>query len=294
MKSKPATTGIQLDKADQIDEQPSRRLVIPAHNLVLASLPPSDLNQIVASSKAVALRTGDVLYENGDGLDYIYFPVSSIVSSVAILEDGSTVEISMTGREGVVGLEALIGGGPSLHWTRVSAGGDALRISTPTLQDLFHQNIAISDATLHAYRRLFTQICQRSVCNVRHTLLQRLATWLLMVADRLDSKALPFTQEQIANQISVRRAGVSVASSMLQAMKAISCHRGTIEISDRLAVEHAACECYEILGQEFCRGGVRPYRRAFEYSKREEMLLAFRKPIGKVDKSATDKQDFHG
>ena len=261
MKSKLTTTGIQRDDDDQIDEQRSRRLVIPAHNLVLASLPQPDLNLILASSKALGLHAGDVLYEDGDDIDYIYFPINSIVSAVAILEDGSTVEIFMTGREGIVGLGALIGGGRSVHWTRVSAGGDALRIPRPIIQDLFHRNSAISEAILQAYRRLFTQISQRSVCNTRHSLLQRLATWLLMIGDRLDSHTLPFTQEQIANQISVRRAGVSVASSMLQAMKAISCHRGTIEISDRLAVEHAACECYEILGAEFAGGG-REVRRS--------------------------------
>jgi CRP-like cAMP-binding protein len=161
----------------------------------------------------------------------------------------------MTGREGVVGLSALVGGGRATHWTRAAASGTALRIPTPTMRGLFQTNLAISDAMLLAYRRLFTQISQRSVCNIRHSLLQRLSTWLLMVADRLGSESLPFTQEQIANQISVRRAGVSVAASMLQAMKAISYHRGTIVITDRMAIEHAACECYEILGQEFAEGG---------------------------------------
>jgi CRP-like cAMP-binding protein len=271
MNAKLVITGTERDEIDQIHRRPSRSLVIPTHNLVLAALPQSDLNQIVTAAKAVELQAGDVIYENGDEIDSIYFPINSIFSAVAILEDGSTVEISMTGRDGIVGLEALIGDGRSIHWTRVSAGGVALRIPTPTLQDLFHQNAAISDATLRAYRRLFTQISQRSVCNVRHTLLQRLATWLLMVADRMNSQTLPFTQEQIANQISVRRAGVSVASSMLQSRNAISCHRGTIEILDRLAVEHAACECYEILGSEFA--GAATLRRVSSRREKTGSLL---------------------
>ena len=257
MQSKPTVFRVLRSEADQKEQPTSGRLVIPTHNLVLAALPPTELNQIVSSSKAVELRGGEVIYENEDPIDHIYFPINSIVSAVAIQEDGSTVEISMTGREGVVGLAALIGGGRSLHWTRVSAGGEALCIPTVTLQNLFQNNNAISDAILRAYRRLFTQISQRSVCNIRHSLLQRLSTWLLMTADRLGSEALPFTQEQIANQISVRRAGVSVAASMLQAMHAISYHRGSIVISDKLAVEHAACECYEVLGSEF-GGGRKP------------------------------------
>ena len=257
MNSKTTTTGQARDDTGRIDREPSRRLVIPTHNLVLAALPQTDLNQIVAPAKAVELKAGEVIYENDDQIEYIYFPIDSIVSAVAILEDGSTVEISMTGREGVAGLSALIGGGRSIHWTRASVGGNALRIATPTLQNVFYNNNAISDAIMRAYRRLFTQICQRSVCNVRHNLLQRLATWLLMVSDRIGSEALPFTQEHIANQISVRRAGVSVAASLLQEMKAISNHRGSIVIEDRFAIEHAACECYEILGQEFAGGGKR-------------------------------------
>ena len=264
MKSKPTTFGILRGDVGQNEDWTSRRLVIPTHNLVLAALPQSELNQIVSSSKAVELQARDVIYENGDRIDYIYFPINAIVSTLALLEDGSTVEISMTGREGVVGVGALIGGRRAFHWTCAAVGGEALRIPTPTMQGLFHANIAISDAILHAYRRLFTQISQRSVCNGRHTLLQRLSTWLLMTADRLGSDALPFTQEQIASQISVRRAGVSVAASMLQAMEAITYRRGTIVITDRFAVERAACECYEILGQEFAAG--------------EPVVLRFRPP----------------
>ena len=233
----------------------SGSLVIPAHNLVLAALSQVAANQIIGAAKAVELSAGDVIYENDDAIDYIYFPVTSIVSAAGILEDGSTVEIFMTGREGVVGLPALIGGGRSIHWTRVSIGGQALRIATPVLKDLFHRNSEITEQIMRAYRRLFTQICQRSVCNVRHTLLQRLSTWLLMLVDRIDALELPFTQEQIANRISVRRAGVSVAASTLQAMHAISYHRGRIVITDRLAIEHNACECYEILSQDFRLGG---------------------------------------
>ncbi|HYX29280.1 MAG TPA: Crp/Fnr family transcriptional regulator [Pyrinomonadaceae bacterium] len=248
----------ERDGAAQNDTSSSHNLVIPTHNFVLASLPPSDLNQIVSSAKAVEIKAGDVIYENGDEIDYIYFPINSIVSAVAIMEDGSTVEISMTGREGIVGIAALIGGGRPFHWTRVSVTGTALRVPTPTLQGLFYTRPGVSDGVLRAYRRVYTQICQRSVCNVRHTLLQRLATWLLMVSDRIGSEQLPFTQEQIAQQISVRRAGVSVAASHLQGLHAISYHRGSIVVKDRPVLEHMACECYEILGQEF--GGVQNLR----------------------------------
>jgi CRP-like cAMP-binding protein len=229
----------------------SRNLVIPTHNLILAALPPAEANRIVAVSKPVQLLPPDVVYEAGDEIEYVYFPVDSVMATVGVLEDGSSVEISMSGREGIVGLPALIGGGRALHWTRVSVGGTALRISSASLNELSRASEPISDAIMCAYRNLYTQICQRSICNVRHTLLQRLSVWLLMIHDRVGSHDLPFTQEDISNRISVRRAGVSVAASLLQAMHAITYHRGKIIIQDRLAIESTACECYSVMVQDF-------------------------------------------
>ena len=229
----------------------SRNLVIPTHNLILAALPPAEANRIVTASKPVQLLAPDVVYEAGDQIEYFYFPVDSVVASVGVLEDGSSVEISMSGRESIVGLPAVIGGGRALHWTRVSVGGAALCIPTASLKELSRASEPISDAVTRAYRNLYTQICQRSICNVRHTLLQRLSVWLLMVHDRVGSHDLPFTQEDIANRISVRRAGVSVAASLLQAMHAISYHRGKIIIEDRLAIQSTACECYSVMAQDF-------------------------------------------
>ena len=248
----------KVDGRDSIwsdSDEPSPKLLIPTHNLVLASLPQSDANRIVASSKPVHLVSGDVVYEDGDDIDHIYFPIDSIISAVAILEDGSSVEISMTGREGIVGMSAMIGGGRAIHWTRVSVAGAALRVPVPWMNEHFRKTEAVHEAVLRTYSGLFTQICQRSVCNVRHTLLQRLCVWLLMMQDRVGASELPFTQEEIANRISVRRAGVSVAASMLQTMHAISYHRGRIVISDPEAVAQTACECYRSLRHEFDENG---------------------------------------
>jgi len=248
--SQEPTVGVNRSR-DDAREGASHSLVIPTHNLILAALPHADANRIVAASKAVQLLSPDVLYEVDDEIDYLYFPINSVVSSIGILEDGSSVEISMSGRESVVGLPALIGGGRALQWMRVSAGGVALRVPTSSLRELFRRSEPIYDGIMRAYRNLFTQICQRSICNIRHTLLQRLAVWLLMMQDRVGGADLPFTQEDIANRISVRRAGVSVAASSLQTMHAITYHRGKIIINDRLAIEQIACECYEVMRQDF-------------------------------------------
>jgi CRP-like cAMP-binding protein len=249
--SKELSAVVNLSHERGAKQASSRVLIIPTHNLILAALPRSEANKIVGASKPVRLSSGDVLYEAGDDIDFLYFPIDSVMSALAILEDGSSVEISMSGRESIVGLPALIGGGRALHWTRVSVGGTALRIPTASVKELFRNSEPTSEAIMRAYRSLFTQICQRSICNVRHTLLQRLSVWLLMVHDRVGSLVLPFTQEEIANRISVRRAGVSVAASMLQAVHAITYHRGKIVINDRSAIEQTACECYRVIAQDF-------------------------------------------
>jgi len=229
-------------------------LVIPNRNLFLAELPEIDANKLIAAVKPVQLNAGDVIYETNEPIDYVYFPIDSVISAIALTEDGSSVEIFMTGREGVAGLSAIVGGGRgALHWTRVSVGGTALRIKTTTLQSQFKTSDIVQRGLMRAYRELFTQICQRSVCNVRHTLLQRLCVWLLMIQDRIGTPELPFTQEEIANRISVRRAGISVAASMLQSLEAISYRRGKIVITDSSLLQHVACECQHILRQGFVK-----------------------------------------
>jgi CRP-like cAMP-binding protein len=210
-----------------------------------------EANALLAASKIVRHKAGDVIYEPGEEIESIYFPIDAVIAVMAILEDGTSVEISMTGKEGVVGSSALIGGRRALHWTRVSVCGKSLCIPTRTLLEHCRRSAAVQQSVLRAYRALFTQICQRSVCNVRHTLLQRLCVWLLMTHDRIGACDLPFTQEGIANRLSVRRAGISVAASSLQARQAVSYHRGKIVITNREVIEANACECYKILGKDF-------------------------------------------
>jgi len=239
------------ERLEKHSEPPDRSLIIPTKNLLLAALPHQEANKLVSACHPTHFEAGDEIYIGGDEINYLYFPIDCVASSLALLEDGTTVEVSMTGREGIVGMAAVVGGGRALHWTRVSVSGNALRIPNVSIQEQFAKSESVQKAVLSAYRHLFTQVCQRSVCNTRHTLVQRLSVWLLMMQDRIDSEKLPFTQEDIAGRISVRRAGISVAAAMLSAMHAISYHRGKIVITDRDVLEKSACECYRILGWEF-------------------------------------------
>src|SRR5262249_1418317 len=140
-------------------EQRGQKFIIPNRNLVVASLSRVEFNELVRDAHAVHLKSRDLIYEGGDEIEFAYFPVDCVISSLALLEDGSTVEIAMTGREGMVGIPALIGGGRALHWTRVSVAGAALKISIPTLEALANKHEGLHRAILRSYRSLFRQIC---------------------------------------------------------------------------------------------------------------------------------------
>lgn len=220
-------------------------------NRVLRHLLEIDAEFLLSQIRIARLSFNDTLHEYGDSIDDVFFPLDSIVSSLAILEDGTTVEISMTGREGVVGLSALLGGASSRYWTRMCIGGSLARVSASVLEQRFISNESALKHIIRRYHSLITQVSQRAVCNGRHTVLERLACWLLMVHDRVGGENLKLTQEAIASRIGARRAGITVAAGILQSIAAIEYRRGQLHIKDRVGLETAVCECYPIMKAEF-------------------------------------------
>ena len=216
------------------------------------------LNHLLAADASIlphvrVVRTifNDVIYEYGDPIIDIYFPLDSIISSLAIMEDGTTIEISMVGNEGMLGLSALLGGGSSRHWTRMCIGGSLARVSTSVLEQIFVSNENALKYVMRGYGSLITQVSQRAVCNARHTVLERLACWLLMVHDRVGGENLKLTQEAIASRLGARRAGITVAAGMLGSIGAIEYRRGQLHIKDRVGLERAVCECYATMKAEY-------------------------------------------
>lgn len=200
--------------------------------------------------KIVTLERNQVLYEQGDTIEYIYFPIDSAVSSLAIMEDGTTLETLMVGQEGLVGISAILGSGISRQWLWVLISGSALQLEAKYLDALFLRNENALKSLLRFYRSTITQISQRCVCNTRHTVMDRLCCWLLMLHDRVGDSNLRLTQEIIASRLGARRAGITVAAGVLQAMKAIEYRRGQLHITDREVLERAVCECYTIMRAE--------------------------------------------
>jgi CRP-like cAMP-binding protein len=206
--------------------------------------------------KVVSLEVNQVLYESGDKIDSVYFPLDSIVSSLAIMEDGTTMETSMVGCEGMVGISTILGSGNARQWMWVTVGGKAIQLEARLLDRLFVQNETALKLLLRSYRSIVTQVSQRCVCNTRHTILERLCCWLLMIHDRVGASNLKLTQEMIASRVGARRAGITVAAGMLQAMEAIEYRRGQLHIRNRNVLETTVCECYTTLGSDFQRSPV--------------------------------------
>lgn len=241
---------IPSDKTDKALS--AGRLITPvSQNRLLNHLLAADPDYLLPQVRVVKLGFNDIIYEYGDTIHEVFFPLDSIVSSLAIMEDGTTIEISMLGKESVIGLSALLGGGTARHWTRMCIGGSLARLSTAALDHTFTSNESALKHLMHAYSSLVTQVSQRAVCNARHTVLERLACWLLMIHDRVGGDNLRLTQEAIASRLGARRAGITVAAGMLQSIRAIEYRRGQLHIRDRDELERAVCECYAIMKADF-------------------------------------------
>lgn len=219
-------------------------------NRLLAALPTDDYERLQPHLKLMTLPLRYVVYEAGDPITDVYFPRHAVISLVATLEDGSTMESGLIGREGMAGMPVLLGGTTKAHRAFVQIAGDAWRLKATVLRTEFDRGGALQKLLLRYFQALFTQVAQAGVCNRFHTTEERLARWLLIMADCVQSDAFPLTQEFIAQMIGVRRAGVTVAAGALNHAGLIHYTRGHIEITDRDGLEDFSCECYSVVRDE--------------------------------------------
>ena len=181
-------------------------------------------------------------------MEHVYFPEIGLASLTADTGDNGFVEVGMTGREGIVGVAALLNPeAVAVHRALVQVGGAALRIRSADLRGLVEQVPALRDRCLRYLQVLMVQTSQAAACNARHELPERLARWLLMTRDRVDSDEVPMTQEFLSYMLGVRRAGVSVVAGALQAQGLIQQSRGRMTILDRAGLEKEACPCYRLI-----------------------------------------------
>ncbi|HEV8313652.1 MAG TPA: Crp/Fnr family transcriptional regulator [Burkholderiaceae bacterium] len=225
----------------------------PRDNRLLAALPDAEWERWRPKLELVEMPLGKVLYESGSTLTHVYFPTSSIVSLLYVLEDGASAEIAVVGREGIVGISLFMGGASTPSRAVVQSAGQAFRLAANLMLQEFNRAGPVLHLLLRYTQALITQMAQTAVCNRHHSLDQQLCRWLLLSLDRLDSRELVMTQELIANMLGVRREGVTEAAGDLQKAGLIRYRRGHITVLDRPGLEQRTCECYAVVKKEYDR-----------------------------------------
>ncbi|MBW4566104.1 MAG: Crp/Fnr family transcriptional regulator [Mojavia pulchra JT2-VF2] len=226
---------------------------LPIENQILAALSAAEYQRLVPYLERVKLPLQQVLYEAGEPITHVYFPHQAIASLVCIQEDGSTVEAGVVSSDGMVGLPVIWGGGTTTTTAFIQVADDGMRMKAEQLKAQFHRGGELQSLLLRYTQALFTQVTQTAACNRLHTIEERLARWLLIVADRVQSDQFPLTQEFIAQMLGCRRAGVTVAAGTLSRAGMISYKRGNIAILNRSDLEDTSCECYSIVKNEYAR-----------------------------------------
>jgi CRP-like cAMP-binding protein len=261
---------------------PSALTYSPKQNRILGSLGTNDYSRLQDDLELVHLELGQVLYESGDTLGYIYFPITCIVSLIFTTRKGGTAELAITGNDGLVGVPLVLGGDTTTHRVVAQSVGVAYRLKVEVVRWELDQGGELLHLSLRYIQALMTQMAQSIVCNRHHAVDQQLCRWLLLSLDLLPGNQLNMTQELIANMLGVRREAVTEAAGKLQLAGLIEYSRGRINVLDRPGLEARVCECYAVVKGEYdrifqlqsdIRGAKRPRPNPASMRKRAEARL---------------------
>jgi CRP-like cAMP-binding protein len=225
----------------------------PRNNFLLAALPDPEWERWRPLLERVEMPLGQVLYESGATLTHVYFPATSIVSLLYVMENGASAEIAVVGNEGLVGISLFMGGESTPSRAVVQSAGQGFQLKAQLMKNEFNRAGPVLHLMLRYTQALITQMSQTAVCNRHHSLDQQLCRWLLLSLDRLRTNELTMTQELIANMLGVRREGVTAAALKLQEAGLIHYARGRITVLDRPGLEKRTCECYAVVKREYER-----------------------------------------
>ncbi|MGH9407729.1 MAG: Crp/Fnr family transcriptional regulator [Terriglobia bacterium] len=221
-----------------------------SRNHILARLPERELKRLLPHLRSVAFPLKKVIYRPGERIRYVYFPQDSVVSMIAPMDDGRSVEVNLIGREGVVGVRAILTRRTYRHDSVVQIAGGCLRISAALLRAEFKRGGVLQDRLLHYTSYLLVQTEQTAACNRVHRIEQRMGRWLLMTRDRVQRDDFAMTHEFLAEMLGAARSEVTIAAGSLRRSGIIQYQRGRVTILNRKGLERAACECYRILYSE--------------------------------------------
>jgi CRP-like cAMP-binding protein len=228
-------------------------MIALARNRLLAALPEQDFERLMVGLGSVHLCSGDILYHAGEEIRHVYFPEQGLISLVATMMDGATVETGIVGNEGMMGVPVLLGASSAPYRAIVQVEGQAWRMKADVFKYEMVRGGELCKRLLLYTQALMTQMSQMAACNCLHTVEERLCSLLLMIDDRMDSSEFFLTHEMIAEMLGARRAGITVAAGKLRQEGVISYMRGHIHILDRRRLEMWACECYRAIKTEFDR-----------------------------------------
>ena len=222
-------------------------------NHLLAGAGDDELTRLLPGLQLLSLPLGEVLYESGETMDYVYFPTTAIISLLYIMENGASAEIGVVGNDGLVGIAIFMGGDTTPNRAVVQSAGKTFKMRSDLMKDEFTRGGSFHNRCLRYTQALITQISQTAVCNRLHSVDQQLCRWLLLSHDRLPSDRLIMTQDLISNRLGVRREGITHAAKRLENAGYISYVRGDMTILDRRGLETSVCECYEVVKTEYDR-----------------------------------------
>jgi CRP-like cAMP-binding protein len=234
--------GIAMSKAQRSDAQ---------SNQLLGALQTASRERIDPHLEPIKLRLGDVVCEAAGLLKHAYFPQGSVLSLLTVLEDGSAIETANIGREGAFGIFAAMYSRVSFNRCLVQLEGSMVRCPIELLRSEFEHSEYVRDLFVSYSETLLAQVQQTVACNALHTTEERVCRWLLMMHDRAEGEALPYTHEFLSHMLGANRKSVTLAALSLQTAGLISYHRGKIQILDRPGLEKASCECYAVVRERF-------------------------------------------
>jgi CRP-like cAMP-binding protein len=224
-------------------------------NEILLKLSPKEAGTLMPHLEFVRLKLHTVLHEAGEEIKSIYFPNTGLQSVLVLLTSGQSVEVGLIGKEGFVGAPIIAGFRTSA--TRVITQGDAtaFRVTVHHLMEILPRSPGLERQMRRYAQDLGLQAAQIAACNCLHNVQQRLARWILMCRERMDSDKFPLTQEFLAQMLGIRRASVSLAASTLQEAGCISYTRGNLTITDQAKLRLVACDCYESIQRQLAAWG---------------------------------------
>jgi CRP-like cAMP-binding protein len=229
------------------------QMTVAIANRVLATLPAKDYQRLRAQLEPVTLQFGQVLYEPGEAIRQVYFPIDCLISLLTAVDKRRSIEVGMVGNEGMTGMPFVLGVGASGVRALVQGQGDALRIASVPFRVEFDRNRPLQQALFRYTYALMAQISQTAACNRFHDTPARLARWLLMTRERVGSDEFAMTQNFLAHMLGLRREGVTEAASALKRRKLISYHRGQIRILDVARLKASSCTCYQTVKAAYDR-----------------------------------------